>query len=137
MNQKSKYHNWWRSLAVATLLLGYCSAFLLNNLHPFLDHEHHHHVHEHCSDEAEKDPCHRFIVHNDHQAKCSHDGHFINTEHQCDLCDAVVAQFNFPRVKTLDLKIFKSEHSDFTFNEELIFRFSHPNISLRGPPSLS
>ncbi len=47
------------------------------------------HSHEHTvvhSAEAEKDPCHRFIYHNDVAQSCDHDSHLVASD-TCDMCD--------------------------------------------------
>jgi len=137
MNQKSTYSKIMRSLAVAMLLGSYLSAFLFSELHSVLSHDHSH-THESCSVEAEKDPCHRLIFHNDFQGECEHEGgHFHSPKHECELCDALIAQFDFPKITTTDIEIFKSESPDITFEEKIIIHFSYPSILLRGPPVMN
>jgi hypothetical protein len=49
------------------------------------------HDHEHVvihSAEAEKDPCHRLIYHNDLAQSCDHDSH-VTASDTCDMCDLV------------------------------------------------
>ena len=133
MNQKSTSPSWWRRFAAIAFLMGYLLAFVINELHPILSHEHHN-SHEHCSDEKEKDPCHRLVFHNDINISCEHDGHFHEPKHECDLCDVLLAQFDFPKIKSFDFKIFKSETCDFSFEEKIFLRFSNHSIFLRGPP---
>ncbi len=135
MNQKSKYYNLFRSSAVALLLVGYVSAFLWNGLHHIFLHDYA--AHESCSAKNEKDSCHRFIFHNDNTVKCSHDGHIYAPKHECELCDALVAQYHFPEVKTFAITFYENETSSLIFEEKIAFRFSYPSISLRGPPYLS
>ncbi|MEM6965001.1 MAG: hypothetical protein AAF573_09560 [Bacteroidota bacterium] len=138
MHQKSKYQNLWQSLSVAVLLLSYCAAFLINNLHPLLDHEHHHHTHKNCSTELAEDAHHLPLVQNDRQTTGNSTDHLVSTEHQCKLCDAVLAQFDFPKINFPSLRSFENEHTQFIFNKEkILFRYAHSNHYLRGPPTLS
>lgn len=133
MIQKSTYSTFIKSLAVALLLGSYMSAFFINELHHVFAHDHQH-VHESCSEETEKDPCHRFVFHNDVKVDCGHDGHFHEPKHECELCDVLMPQLEVPKYKTFKILNFKIAHPLCFFEEKIILPFSDPSNLLRGPP---
>jgi len=133
MIQKSTYSTFVKSFAVALLLGSYLSAFVINELHHVFAHDHQH-THESCSEEAEKDPCHRFVFHNDVKVDCGHDGHFHETAHECDLCDVLMPQLEVPKIKLFKISTSKIAHALCFFEEKIIIQFSDPSIQLRGPP---
>ena len=133
MIHKSTYSTFIKSFAVALLLGSYLSAFFINEFHHVFAHDHNH-VHESCSEETEKDPCHRFIFHNDLQVDCGHDGHFHTPKHECDLCDVLMPQLEVPKFKTFKISTSKIAQPLCVFEEKIIVRFSDPSIFSRGPP---
>ncbi len=135
MIHKSTYSTFIKSLAVALLLGSYLSAFFVNELHHVFAHDHQH-THESCSEESEKDPCHRFLFHNDSQVDCGHDGHLYTPKHECELCDVLMPQLEVPKNKIFKISSPKIVQSLCFFEEKIIVRFSDPSIQLRGPPVL-
>ncbi|MDX1406697.1 MAG: hypothetical protein R3330_01155 [Saprospiraceae bacterium] len=73
---------------LAFCLLGiYLSAVVVTEVH--VTHEHTHAPNEVCSDQAERNPCHRAIYHHDTKRGCQHPGHLSEARQDCDLCDAI------------------------------------------------
>ncbi len=133
MIHNSTYSTFIKSLAVALLLGSYLFAFMTNELHHLFSHDHNH-VHESCSEETEKDPCHRFVFHNDVKVDCGHDGHFHSPKQECDLCDVLMPQLKTPKIKIFETSYIQIAQPLCYFENEIYIRFTNPSVFLRGPP---
>ena len=92
-----------KSVLSLGLLLFYISGtFGSEVLHEFI---HRHQVVSH-SEQAEKNPCHRQLYHQDERHGCSHLSHFLQTD-KCKLCDHIS--------KVDHAILFDIQHSSLTF----------------------
>lgn len=83
-NQGRKQSGMLRVAALVLLVFYITGTSSLQILRVFI-HDHEHVVH---TAETEKDPCHRYIFHNDVAQNCGHDSHLIASD-TCDMCDLV------------------------------------------------
>ena len=125
----------FRYLTVVMLLSVYASAILFDSLHIVFDH--HHDAHQHCSAEIEASPCHQKVYHNNDVQGCDHEAHLIPERHDCDLCDALFAEFYTAKKDVEKIDVFSTPNHIPFFKEIKVTQFFYPSISLRGPPTLS
>jgi len=125
-----------KCLAVVMLLTIYIGAILFDGLHVIFDY-HHHDAHQHCSVEIEASPCHQKIYHNNEVQGCDHKTHLIPERHDCDLCDALFAEFSTAKKEVEKTDVYSTPDYIPFFKDLKFTPFFYPSISLRGPPTLS
>ena len=135
MQHRPIYTEILRRLAVVALLTIYAGMILVDGLHVFFDH--HHDAHQHCSTELEASPCHQKVYHNNLTQGCDHQTHLIAQESECELCDALFADFYTPKKDLEKIDIFSVPTYTSFFNGIKIISFFYPSISLRGPPAFA
>ena len=135
MQHRSIYTGFFRRLAVVALLTVYVGVILVDGLHVFFDH--HHDAHQHCSIELETSPCHQKVYHNNIAQGCDHQTHLISEDQDCELCDALFADFYHPKKDLEKTDVFSVPSYTPSFNGVKINPFFYPSISPRGPPALS
>lgn len=95
------------------------------------------HLHEHAvehTEQAEEDPCHRALYHQDKENGCEHRSHIVVAD-KCDLCDVIAP------VDALSLSLF-SFTSDFLFPEKntfgryIIHTGANLHLPSRAPPAV-
>jgi len=126
----------FRWLTVVTLLSIYISAVLFDGLHMIFDH-HHHDAHQHCSVEIEASPCHQKVYHNNDVQGCDHKSHLIPERNDCDLCDALFADFYDTKKEVEKTDVYSTPNHIPSLKEVKITPFFYPSISLRGPPQVA
>ncbi len=127
--------SYYKSLSVVALLGIYISVLLFNNLHSYFHKEHHNQ--EICTAEAEKNPCHKRVIHHSLAEGCKHKTHIFSLEKTCKLCDAVITKYYFPGEKVFSQSKKKLIQTALIFEEPFVFKFSTTSKRLRGPPSFS
>ena len=122
-----------RPLAVVMLLIIYVGVVLVDGLHVFF--EHHHDAQQHCSLELETSPCHQKIYHHNIIRGCDHQTHLVSEDQDCELCDALIADFYNSKKDLEKTDIFSVPvYTPFLYSVKII-SFFYPSISLRGPPA--
>jgi len=133
MQHRPIYTELFRRLAVVTLLTVYVGVVLVDGLHIFFDH--HHDEHQHCSVELEASPCHQKVYHKNITQGCDHQTHLTFDDSDCELCDALFADFYNPKKDLEKTDIFSIPSYTPFFNGVKIISYFYPSISLRGPPT--
>ncbi len=133
MQQRPAYYELLRRLTVAVLLTVYVGVVLMDGLHVFFDH--HHDAHQHCSLEIEASPCHQKVYHNNITQGCDHQTHLIPRDHNCELCDALFADFYKNHQKDLkQTDVLSVPNYVPSLNGIKINDFFYLLIAPRGPP---
>ena len=118
-------------LSVLLLVLYVAGTSQLELIHSFA-HEHEASVSH--SNEQEKDPCHRFIYHNDIEPGCNQDSHLIVSD-KCQMCDLVCHRDqNLLSNITFQTPEFLQEH--FVFYKTNLDSYCAVISSSRAPPTL-
>lgn len=136
MQQRTIYCELLQRLVVAILLTVYVGVVLVDGLHVFFDHDHD--THQHCSLETEASPCHQKIYHNNIALGCDHPTHLIPKDHDCELCDALFADFYKNHKKfSSKTEIFSVPNYIPSLNGIILKAFFYSVIAPRGPPALT
>ncbi len=135
MKASANSYHVFKQLSIALLMGVYAYALLFDAFHNILHHEHHH-QHEVCTEEAEKDPCHKRIFHHDLAEGCKHKTHMFAFEQACNLCDAIIGKYYFPVEKVFSQIPGEIVQRLLPVEQQLVVRISIPTVRLRAPPLL-
>jgi hypothetical protein len=97
--------------------------------------EHTHQYESQCSEELEKDPCHRKVVHHDENADCAHDSHISATYVECMLCSVAPLRHEGLMEEPMESILYSIQSKDMLYEGQEAFVSTFKNSSeSRGPP---
>lgn len=136
MKQKRTPINILQLIASFALIGLYLCAVLFPSVHQLTEHAHG--ETEFCATtEQEQDPCHQAVYHQNIKKGCKHNTHLHAPKHTCKLCDVLPTETYHFEVFTFstEMPVISTVYSPIY--TQVILNFSHPSISLRGPPIYS
>lgn len=130
-----------KAICSSTLSLAVLLALLAPSLHHLSSHESHDaHGHNHkldtiCSEEAEQDPCHRKLVHDDDSNGCTHDSHVSEEVKACSLCAITTLRLDANAANSQSHWVIQLQSSALISSYQQLYLTKHPTSNeSRGPP---